>query len=125
MKQSKLASLVEASINTAFGFVVSFAVWPLVAAVTGVTYSTGQHWAITGIFTVVSVARGYAVRRFFAGGFHLLALRIAGLRGCQHETTVKLSSQALKICGDCGARIPWELKPDQPPVVTNNRDKRK
>lgn len=43
MKQSKLTSLVEAGINTVFGFIVSFAVWPLVAAVTGVTYSTGQH----------------------------------------------------------------------------------
>lgn len=70
MKQSRLASLIEAGVNTALGFLVSFAVWPVAALLTGISYNSSQHWAVIAIFTVSSIIRGYAVRRFFASGIH-------------------------------------------------------
>ena len=70
MKQSRLASLIEAGVNTALGFLVSFAVWPVAALITGISYNNTQHWTVIAIFTVSSIVRGYAVRRFFASGIH-------------------------------------------------------
>jgi hypothetical protein len=40
-------------------------------------YSAGQHLGITLVFTVISVARGYVVRRWFNAGLHLAAVRLA------------------------------------------------
>jgi transcription initiation factor TFIIIB Brf1 subunit/transcription initiation factor TFIIB len=34
---------------------------------------------------------------------------------CNSEALVRLSSQRLKICADCGEYIPWELKQGRPP----------
>lgn len=78
MQQTRLVSLIETLLNTALGFVVSFIGWPIAAALTGIQYSHGQHWAVVGFFTVLSVARGYVVRRFFNAGLHLAAVRLAG-----------------------------------------------
>jgi membrane protein implicated in regulation of membrane protease activity len=77
MNQTKLTSLIEALLNTAIGFAVSFAGWPIAAALTGIQYTTGQHWVVVGFFTVLSVARGYLIRRFFNSGLHLVASRTA------------------------------------------------
>src|SRR5690606_14547092 len=63
MHQTRLVSLVEAAINTVIGFAVSFAVWPFAAWITGIEYSSAQHWAVIAIFTIASVARGYVIRR--------------------------------------------------------------
>ena len=75
--QTKLTSLIETLLNTLIGFIVSFAGWPVAAAMTGVAYSSGQHTGIVAFFTVLSVARGYVIRRFFNAGLHLVAVRIA------------------------------------------------
>lgn len=83
MNQSKLESLIEAIVNTLIGFVVSFFTWPMAAFITGIVYSHGQHWAVTGIFTIVSVARGYVVRRWFNARLHDASVRIA--RKISHE----------------------------------------
>lgn len=34
-----------------------------------------------------------------------------------------IRSQFIKMCGSCGYEEPWELKPGQKPLVTNNRQK--
>lgn len=75
MNQSRAVSFVEAAMNTLIGFLISFAIWPLAAWVTGIEYNTAQHFWVIAIFTIVSVARGYIVRRFFNSGLHVLALR--------------------------------------------------
>ena len=75
--QSRLISLIEVCLNVALGFVVSFSVWPLVAWVMGYPYSVGHNLAVTGFFTVLSIIRGYVVRRFFATGMHRMAARVA------------------------------------------------
>ena len=77
MQQKKLVSLIEATLNTAIGFVVSFAGWPIAANFTGIEYSHFQQWMVVAFFTVLSVVRGYIVRRFFNAGLHLAAVNIA------------------------------------------------
>lgn len=66
MEQSKLQSLNEASLNVAIGFAVAVlsqvVVFPLVG-IHGVSLMTNVH--IACYFTVISIVRSYAVRRWF------------------------------------------------------------
>lgn len=66
MEQSRLMSLVEVVMSTLIGFVVSvwanWAVLPLF----GFKVKLAESFAITLIFTVISIVRSYLVRRFFA-----------------------------------------------------------
>jgi hypothetical protein len=77
LQQTKLTSLIEVLLSTALGFVVSFCAWPVVAHLFGIEYSVASNLGITAIFTVLSIARGYVVRRFFAGGMHRIAVNAA------------------------------------------------
>lgn len=63
--QTKRESIIEAVVNTLIGFLVSYAAWPLIAWKCGIEYNAIQHWEMTFWFTVLSVARGYVVRRWF------------------------------------------------------------
>ena len=77
MEQSRKGSLIEACINTGIGFVISlllaFAVYPLF----GHTFTASQNLGITVIYTVVSVARSYAVRRWANARIKALSVRLA------------------------------------------------
>lgn len=77
MSQTRIESLIETCLNVAIGFCVSYAIWPLVAWLYGLPYSHAQNLGITTIFTVLSIARGYIVRRFFNHGLHRAAYKIA------------------------------------------------
>ena len=63
--QTRTQSLVESCANVAVGYVVAlmaqFAVFPSL----GIPVSLGQNLLIGAIFTAVSLARSYCVRRFF------------------------------------------------------------
>lgn len=88
MNQTRRGRLIEAALNTLLGFVVSWLTWPLAAWAADLQYTGGQHWAVVGIFTVVSVARGYVVRRWFNARLHAAAVRLAG--GCVMLTLARL-----------------------------------
>lgn len=77
MQQTRLVSLIETLLNTAIGFLVSFAGWPIAAAMTGIEYGHGQHVAVVAFFTALSVARGYVIRRWFNSGMHFAAVIVA------------------------------------------------
>lgn len=77
MEQTRLVSLIETLLNTAIGFAVSFIAWPIAAAITGIQYNHGQHWAMVIIFTAISIARGYIIRRWFNNGMHIAAVKVA------------------------------------------------
>lgn len=79
MLQSKLASFYEAVFNTMTGFLVSMPVNHfLVPALYGTHSTLTQDFVSVAIFTVLSIARGYIVRRFFNHRLHQAALRLAG-----------------------------------------------
>lgn len=67
MKQHKMDSFMEAVINTTVGFFISLITWYFVATAMDIPVTWTQNLIITGIFTVVSVARGYILRRIFDG----------------------------------------------------------
>ncbi len=65
MKQTKKQSFVESLTNTAVGFLISlgstFIIFPLVGFESSVT----KNIIVTLFFTVVSILRGYFIRRYF------------------------------------------------------------
>jgi hypothetical protein len=63
--QSKRHSLIESIANTAVGFILSMAAVQWVFPLFGVRMSIGENLTATSIMTVISVARGYALRRAF------------------------------------------------------------
>lgn len=77
MKQSRLMSAVEAVTNVAVGFGVAVLTQALVFPLFGIHATMGEHLAIGGVFTVVSVVRSYALRRLFE------AVRVRGAAGTE------------------------------------------
>lgn len=76
MRQSKLESLIEASLNTASGFVVSLFVWQFIAApLFGYHVTWKDNFLLTALFTVVSVMRSYIWRRLFNRKFYKAIVR--------------------------------------------------
>jgi len=71
MKQTRLESLLEVNLNIALGFFVSLLFWTFfIVPVYDIPVSFVQNLEITGWFTVLAVARGYIMRRFFNAGLH-------------------------------------------------------
>ena len=58
-------SLAETCASIAIGFVVSVAITAVVMPAYGHAVTLADNLQITAIFTVASIARGYAVRRAF------------------------------------------------------------
>jgi hypothetical protein len=65
MKQSKLMSMLETCLSTAIGFVVALTTQLLVFPLFGFSPPLSHNLLIGAIFTVVSVARGFLIRRLF------------------------------------------------------------
>lgn len=76
-RQTRVASLIEVCANVALGFVVSALCWPFVAWWQGYEYTLSGNMQVTGFFTVLSISRGYLVRRFVASGLHRVAGNLA------------------------------------------------
>ena len=65
MKQSRRMSLVEALANVAVGFGVAVATQAIVFPLFGLRASLADNLTIGAVFTAVSIARSYALRRAF------------------------------------------------------------
>lgn len=78
MLQTKSGSFYEAVISTAIGFGLSFVMGHVVFPLYGWELSVGDNLQITLIFTVLSIVRGYVLRRFFNSRLKALAQRMAG-----------------------------------------------
>jgi len=65
MKQSRLESLVEALVNTFIGFFITMSVYPLINWICGIEMTLSQASLSTILFTVISIVRGYVIRRLF------------------------------------------------------------
>lgn len=64
-RQSRGMSFAEICFSTAIGFVIAFITNAVVMPAFGHHVSASQNFWITVIFTVVSIIRGYFVRRLF------------------------------------------------------------
>lgn len=63
--QSRLMSLVETTTNILVGLVISFLSQIVIFKLYDVHLSTQQNAEITLYFTIISILRSYALRRFF------------------------------------------------------------
>lgn len=65
MKQSRKASFAETCLSTAIGYVIAVTTQAIVFPWFGLYVPLSHNLLIGVIFTVVSIARGYMVRRLF------------------------------------------------------------
>lgn len=63
--QTRLMSLVETTTNILVGLVISFLSQIVIFKLYDVHLSTQQNAEITLYFTIISILRSYALRRFF------------------------------------------------------------
>ena len=79
--QTRLSSFIEAWINVAIGFAINFAANMLILPLIGFHITAGQNLFIGLLYTIISVARSYAVRRWFNSRIHAAAEKLQGRRG--------------------------------------------
>lgn len=65
MKQTRIGSAIEAAAGTAIGFMVSWACTPTILSWFGYQAGAGAALGITVVYTVLSFARSWLVRRLF------------------------------------------------------------
>lgn len=65
MHQSKKHSLLEVCLGTAIGFIIAYTANLIIFPVFGWSLGYGENFLLTCFFTVISIVRGYAVRRLF------------------------------------------------------------
>lgn len=78
MNQSKLESLIETCINTAIGYVVALLSQLLVFPLVGIDVPFSTNLVIGAWFTVISIVRGYVIRRWFNARLKRAARQLAG-----------------------------------------------
>lgn len=68
MKQSRIDSLMEAFCNVLIGFSINFvANWLILPWFFGIEADLASFATLGGIYTVISIARSYVIRRVFNG----------------------------------------------------------
>lgn len=72
MKQTRLVSAIEATVNVGTGFLLAMGIWQFIVPVfyPHLEPSVSENILMTTIFTAASITRGYLWRRFFNNGLH-------------------------------------------------------
>ncbi len=76
MDQSKLESLAEVGVNIVIGWVVGLTAQVFFFPLIGIVATFNQNFISSIIFTVISIVRSYAVRRWFNAGIHKFVINI-------------------------------------------------
>lgn len=77
MTQTRLGSFIEAWVNVAIGFGINFGANLLILPLIGFQITVGQNLFIGVLYTVISVARSYIVRRWFNARLHAASQKLA------------------------------------------------
>jgi len=77
MTQTRLGSFIEAIINVVIGFGINFTANMFIFPLFGFHITPGANFVLGLIYTVISVVRSYAVRRWFNARLHKLASAVA------------------------------------------------
>jgi len=78
MRQTRWGSFVEVCINIAIGFGINWVANITVLPMYGFNVTGSQAFSIGLVFTVISVARSYVIRRWFEGRIHRAAMKLTG-----------------------------------------------
>lgn len=81
MTQTRLGSLYETLINVLIGFGINYVANFLILPLYGFQISAGQNLSMGLLYTGISVARSYVIRRWFNARLHHAAQRLAQLTG--------------------------------------------
>lgn len=79
MNQTRIGSLIEASINVVIGFAINYSANLLIFPLFGFHISPGANFVMGLIYTVISVVRSYCVRRWFNAKLHSMAQAAAAV----------------------------------------------
>jgi len=77
VNQTKLGSFIEAIINTMIGFAINYTANLCIFPLFGMHISLSDNLLLGMIYTVISVVRGYVIRRFFNAKLHEAAQYLA------------------------------------------------
>lgn len=77
MNQTRLSSFIEACINVIIGFAINMVANALILPLIGFHITLAQNLYIGVLYTVISVARSYTIRRWFNARIQAAALRMA------------------------------------------------
>ena len=77
MNQTRLGSLIEAIVNVAIGFGINFVANLYVLPLFGFNVTIPDALGIGLVFTAISIARSYVIRRWFNAHLHRMAHRVA------------------------------------------------
>ena len=75
-KDSRVKSLIEAIFNIFVGFSINFVANIIVLPYFGFAASTKVYFMIGLVYTIISIARSYLLRRLFVNGFYEWILRV-------------------------------------------------
>ena len=78
MNQTRICSLIEACINVLIGFAINFCANMLILPLIGFHITASQNLFIGVLYTIISVARSYVIRRWFNARLHRAAHTLAG-----------------------------------------------
>jgi hypothetical protein len=78
MTQSRLGSFVEAWINVFIGYTINFTANIILFPLFGWDITLKQNIILGCLYTVISVARSYCIRRWFNGCIHNAAQKLGG-----------------------------------------------
>ena len=78
MNQTRICSLIEACINVLIGFAINFCANMLILPLIGFHITASQNLFIGVLYTIISVARSYVIRRWFNARLHHAAHMLAG-----------------------------------------------
>lgn len=76
--QSRWGSFIEAWINVLIGFSINFVANMLILPMYGFHITAAQNFSMGCIYTIISVARSYAIRRWFNRAIVNAAAKLAG-----------------------------------------------
>lgn len=77
MRQTRMSSFIEAWINVLIGFGINFVANLLILPMFGFNITLEDNLYIGILYTVISVARSYAVRRWFNEYIHRTAVKLS------------------------------------------------
>ena len=79
MNQSRVASLAKSVMNVLIGYGVALASQLAIFPMFGIHLPLSDNLAIGAWFTLISLVRSYAIRRWFNARLHRAAQKIAGI----------------------------------------------
>jgi hypothetical protein len=77
MQQTKLGSLIESVMNTTIGYAIAIVTQIIIFPIFGIYVPFKTNLWICFWFTVISLVRGYIIRRWFNAKLHKAAQKLA------------------------------------------------